>query len=200
MTTKLEVEQLNNFRVHDNNLEWFNGTEWMQLNLPKQIPTIPVGTITTFAGITPPQGWLLCDGRAVSRTEFPDLYVVLKEVEEVNGQGWGSGDGSTTFNLPDGRAAAPVGGGTSNKYITNESKNIAAYINDQLQGHFHAISTTSITAGFADPGGGHIGPGSNFPAIPDPIRSPIADGSNGNPRVGNVTHGKQFVVNFIIKY
>ena len=39
-------------------------------------------------------GWLLCDGSAVSRTMFPDLFAAI-------GTTYGSGDGSTTFNVPD---------------------------------------------------------------------------------------------------
>lgn len=44
-------------------------------------------------------GWLLCDGAAVSRTMFPDLFAAI-------GTTYGSGDGSTTFNLPDFNTAA----------------------------------------------------------------------------------------------
>lgn len=53
----------------------------------------PVGSVTAFAGSTTPQGWLLCDGSAVSRTGYADLYAVI-------GDTYGAGDGSTTFNLP----------------------------------------------------------------------------------------------------
>lgn len=53
----------------------------------------PVGSVTAFAGATTPQGWLLCDGSAVSRTDYADLYAVI-------GDTYGAGDGSTTFNLP----------------------------------------------------------------------------------------------------
>lgn len=56
--------------------------------------TVPPGTILPFAGSTPPAGWLLCDGSAVSRT----LYVNLFEKISTN---FGSGDGATTFHLPD---------------------------------------------------------------------------------------------------
>src|SRR6185436_2450639 len=52
-----------------------------------------------------PAGWLLCDGRAVSRTAYPALFGALSTV-------WGVGDGSTTFNLPDLRGRAPIGAGT----------------------------------------------------------------------------------------
>ena len=53
----------------------------------------PVGTVFDFMGSTIPQGYLLCDGRAVSRTTYARLFAVL-------GTKCGSGDGSTTFNLP----------------------------------------------------------------------------------------------------
>lgn len=54
---------------------------------------VPVGVVQAFAGSTTPQGWLLCDGSAVSRTDYADLYAVI-------GDTYGAGDGSTTFNLP----------------------------------------------------------------------------------------------------
>jgi microcystin-dependent protein len=55
---------------------------------------IPVGTVNYFARQFPPEGWLFCDGRAVSRDVFADLFNML-------GSSFGSGDGSKTFNLPD---------------------------------------------------------------------------------------------------
>ena len=61
---------------------------------------VPTGTIVPFAGKEVPPNWLLCDGRAVKRKDYPYLYQVI-------GTKYGSGDGSTTFNLPnmDGRFA-----------------------------------------------------------------------------------------------
>ena len=52
------------------------------------------GMIKPFAGTTVPTGYLLCDGSAVSRTTYADLFTAI-------GTTYGSGDGSTTFNLPD---------------------------------------------------------------------------------------------------
>lgn len=51
-----------------------------------------------------PEGWLTADGAAVSRTIYADLFGLL-------GTGWGVGDGSTTFNLPDLRSRVPIGAG-----------------------------------------------------------------------------------------
>lgn len=54
---------------------------------------VPVGTIFHYAGTVVPDGYLLCSGQAVSRTTYNKLYSVI-------GTAYGSGDGSTTFNLP----------------------------------------------------------------------------------------------------
>jgi hypothetical protein len=56
-------------------------------------PLLPVGIVQAFAGTTIPTGWLLCDGSAVSRTDYAALYAVI-------GTTYGAGNGSTTFNLP----------------------------------------------------------------------------------------------------
>lgn len=53
-----------------------------------------VGDIKIVATETPPDGWLECDGAAVSRTDRADLFAKI-------GTRWGEGDGATTFNLPD---------------------------------------------------------------------------------------------------
>lgn len=56
--------------------------------------SVPIGAIQAYGGITAPDGWLICDGRAVSRTEYYELFKVI-------GVSYGTGDGTTTFNLPD---------------------------------------------------------------------------------------------------
>lgn len=55
---------------------------------------IPSGVVFPFAGNSAPYGYLICDGRAVSRTEYAALFLMI-------GTSHGQGDGSTTFNLPD---------------------------------------------------------------------------------------------------
>lgn len=56
----------------------------------------PAGMIMAFAGPAEniPAGWLLCDGSEVSRSTYSNLYNAI-------GVSWGTGNGSTTFNLPD---------------------------------------------------------------------------------------------------
>lgn len=53
----------------------------------------PVGGVIPFAGTTAPVGYLLCDGTAISRYEYDELFQII-------GTTYGIGDGSTTFNLP----------------------------------------------------------------------------------------------------
>jgi microcystin-dependent protein len=55
---------------------------------------IPSGVVFPFAGSTAPYGYLVCDGSAISRSDYPSLFAAL-------GTSHGQGDGSTTFNLPD---------------------------------------------------------------------------------------------------
>lgn len=66
----------------------------------------PLGTINAFGGTTAPEGWLLCQGQAISRTDYADLFAVIST-------NFGAGDGSTTFNLPDLRGEFLRGAGTN---------------------------------------------------------------------------------------
>lgn len=68
-------------------------------------PLVPIGTILDFAAATAPTGYLVCDGSAVSRTDYAALFAVI-------GTTWGAGDGSTTFNIPDFRGRTSIGAGT----------------------------------------------------------------------------------------
>ena len=68
---------------------------------------VAVGIILPFAGNGAiPAGYLLCDGSAVSRTMFPDLFAAIGTI-------YGAGDGSTTFNVPDYNTAARFAQGST---------------------------------------------------------------------------------------
>jgi microcystin-dependent protein len=79
------------------------------------------GEITAFAGATAPAGTLLCYGQAVSRTAYAGLFAALSTVH-------GTGDGSTTFNLPDLRGRTVFGdddmGGAAASRLTTGSGGI----------------------------------------------------------------------------
>lgn len=56
-------------------------------------PINPTGAVIMYGGSTAPTGYLLCDGSAVSRTTFAALFAVISTT-------YGSGNGTTTFNVP----------------------------------------------------------------------------------------------------
>ena len=64
--------------------------------------TIPLGATFLFPGTTAPNNYMICDGSAISRTDYADLFAIL-------GTSQGAGDGSTTFNLPNMKGRVPVG-------------------------------------------------------------------------------------------
>lgn len=74
-----------------------------QLGLP-QVTGGKVGEIIMFSGSNEPQDWLFCDGRAISRQTYEELFSVI-------GTTYGAGDGSTTFNIPDFKGRFPIGVG-----------------------------------------------------------------------------------------
>ena len=73
------------------------------------IVTTPAGVISQWVGVatSPPTGWLLCDGTAVSRSSYAALWDVLRNGGSTSP--YGNGDGSTTFNLPNLKGRIPVG-------------------------------------------------------------------------------------------
>jgi len=66
----------------------------------------PSGSVIMHGGSSAPSGYLLCDGAAVSRTIYANLFAII-------GTTFGPGNGSTTFNLPDFRGIFPRGAGTN---------------------------------------------------------------------------------------
>ena len=84
--------------------------------LVSAVGAVPAGVVVPFAGATSPSGWLLCHGQAVSRTDYGALFTAI-------GTTYGTGDGSTTFNLPDLRGRVVAGldnmGGSAASRLTS---------------------------------------------------------------------------------
>lgn len=99
---------------------------------------VMTGEIKMWALGTAPSGYLLCDGSAVSRSTYSSLFAIY-------GTTFGSGDGSTTFNLPNFKDRMPIGAG--NLYSVNQIGGSADAI---VVSHTH--SATSVVT---DPGHQH---------------------------------------------
>lgn len=103
---------------------------------PKGGPGVPVGSVFWLATQTAPEGYLICDGSAVSRTEYADLFAAI-------GTTFGTGDGSTTFALPNLQAAFIRGAGSQNGYS-------ATFGQKQEATKWVKIATDSKTVGNSD--------------------------------------------------
>lgn len=115
------------------------------------------GVIQMFAGSTAPNGWLICNGAAVSRSDYATLFRVI-------GTTYGGGDGSTTFNLPDLRGRFPIGvgngdaGGHTNHTLAQKGGNenaIVPYHRHGLNGENAAASSANASHTHAAGSGTH---------------------------------------------
>ena len=80
-----------------------------------------IGVVYDFGG-SPPDGFLKCDGSAISRTTYSALFALLSTT-------YGSGDGSSTFNIPDFRGEFLRGqGGNSASFGTAQQPQNCAEI------------------------------------------------------------------------
>ena len=113
----------------------------------------PVGSLQAYAGASAPNGWLLCDGTAVSRTLYAELFSVLSTT-------YGAGDASTTFNVPDMRGRMPMGAGTGKGLNATGATGTAPSGTDQTartRGAWSGEETHLIAAGEM-PSHTHTGP------------------------------------------
>lgn len=103
----------------------------------------PVGGIIEWGNAQPPAGYLVCDGTAVSRTTYADLFAVI-------GTTFGVGDGSTTFNLPNFKGRTPLGVGLAT--ATGATTHTLAQMGGE---ETHTLTTAEIPAhthSITDPG------------------------------------------------
>lgn len=113
----------------------------------------PIGTILAYAGSTPPPGWLAANGQAISRTTYAKLFA-------ATGTGYGVGNGTTTFNVPNLENRFPLGAGSSFFQTTTggaatvalSTGNLPAHDHGSGGGHSHALA--DINAAFVTSGGG----------------------------------------------
>lgn len=107
--------------------------------------SLPIGTVIDYAGTTIPSDYLECDGQAVSRTDYADLFNTI-------GTSWGNGDGSTTFNVPDLRGRVTIGTGTGTAGGATAHAFATVGGDERLQAHAHAFTQPTITAKYKNDG------------------------------------------------
>lgn len=149
------------------------------------LSVVPSGSVIPFAGSTAPQGYLLCDGREVSRTDYPYLFVAI-------GTTYGEGDGSTTFNLPNLQDKFIQGTGTNTVGTTMEAglPNITGTVGALWGGGANGAFTPTY---YDDAGGVNSGGARQIVTI---------DASRSNSIYGNsdTVQPPAVVMNYIIKY
>ncbi|MEW5849805.1 MAG: phage tail protein [Myxococcota bacterium] len=130
---------------------------------------VPVGTVVAFAGTVPPTGWLMCDGSALSRTQYAALFNAIGTAHGAPDEG--------TFNLPDYRgrflrgvdgdagrdpdratrqAMAP--GGNAGDVVGSIQQDTTQRHQHTDPGHNHAVADPGHTHAVSDPGHAHIYP------------------------------------------
>jgi hypothetical protein len=163
---------------------------------------LPVGSLISYAGATAPSGYLLCDGSAVSRTTYSDLFSVLSTT-------YGAGNGSTTFNLPDLRGRVPVGAGNDGTAANNVSRTVGAKSGDtRLQSHSHTgttgfMNSNNLHSPFCNSPGGHswganfggLSGGATFTFSPSGVFAGVYGGSNLRTDQFDVNHQHNFTTN-----
>jgi len=165
---------------------------------------LPAGVVNPYAGAydNVPSGWLLCDGQAVSRTTYSALYAVV-------GTAFGSGDGSTTFNVPNLKGRVPVGYDSTQTEFDTRGETGGAKTHTlttaQIPSHSHTIpahkhdinrATQQVASGT---GGGYEVDGAGATTYTETENAP-AD-NTGNTGSGDPHNNLQpyLVLNYIIK-
>ena len=102
----------------------------------------PIGSIVPYSGAQPPSGWLICDGRSLSKNSYFDLFKII---------GYNFGGSNSTFNLPDLRNKAVMGAGTTGALGASQLAqlpNITGKI-DNKSGTFGVMGFSSGTSSFS---------------------------------------------------
>lgn len=126
-----------------------------------------VGEVFWFAGSSVPEDCLECDGAAISRTTYADLFTAI-------GTTWGVGDGSTTFNIPNAK--------TAGRFLRSRTASVAlgtaqdgAYLN-----HSHTASSNSTGSHSHSAPGGTTPGGGNYFQVATVSYSGVSTSSDGN--------------------
>lgn len=158
--------------------------------------TNPPGTMIQFAGSAAPSGYLWCDGSAVSRTVYARLFAAI-------GTLWGSGDGSSTFNLPNSQGAFFRGAGDG---LNPSTRTVGSYEADDVKPHNHSITDPGHdhnSVGRTDGGSGagrvYGTPSNPTVTLPGMVSSNFTGITQTNNSTGTESRPKNYAVLWCIK-
>jgi microcystin-dependent protein len=105
---------------------------------------MPTGAVLPYAGSSAPTGFLLCYGQAISRSTYADLFSAISTT-------YGTGDGSSTFNVPDLRGRVAAGqddmGGSSANRLTDQTGGLNGdTLGDTGGSETHTLTTAQMPA------------------------------------------------------
>lgn len=143
---------------------------------------VPAGACEFFGTTLAPDGWLIANGAEVSRSTYADLFAAV-------GTRFGEGNRTTTFNLPDLRAAFIRG--VDNSKGIDAARVLGSTQTDAFQGHKH---TNGVGGGAPTVVTGTFGIGTGTTG------NPINDGTNGVPRTATETRPYNIALLGCIKY
>jgi microcystin-dependent protein len=109
---------------------------------------VQTGVVVEYAGATIPDGYLACDGSAVSRTTFSALFQAI-------GTTWGDGDGTTTFNVPDRRNNFGIGASATYPLGSTGGASTVALAIGNLPAHNHPVIDPHHNHALTDPNHDH---------------------------------------------
>lgn len=170
-------------------------TLWLDLQTAAGTTAVlPPGLVMQYGGSNAPTGWILCDGSAISRTTYSDLFTAIST-------NYGDGDGSTTFNVPDLRGRVPVGYAASGGHVDvstlgNNDGVAEAYRRPKHRHTAHSHSQDGNTA--LDEHGGSWNTGNTGTGYTLGGTTATADGGSGNAN-DSTDAPAYLVMNYIIK-
>ena len=149
-----------------------------------------------------PYGWMEGKGQAISRTKYAKLFQEYStqtyddDPTHTLLSRYGTGDGSTTFNLPDYREVALTGIGSNgtDTIATHDVYTLGQFKDDQMQKHTHTINGRYVGENYGLTGGGYY---ATNPLISN--YSQTTSNNNGRTGTQDVTHGKQKGVIYLVK-
>lgn len=162
--------------------------------------TTPAGVVSAFAGRSPPEGWLVCDGQSLLRQAYPDLYAVI-------GTQYGSA-GTTHFSVPDLRGefirgfddgrgvdfGRPFGTAQRDEFQDHKI-GVEGFDHADVLGSAHSayarLHSDVVNATFLHDGQ-HLLEGKKEATF-------LPSGDNGTPRVGPETRPRNVALHYIIK-